>query len=111
MKRAFADVRDYWTAISPRIAAVHTRVGISTGPLLRADLGHSQVQSLTVLGYPVSVAAALCDSGARDRSVVLVSEETYRAVADRVLAEPIRPPLSPKAGRFTSAAHEITGLR
>jgi len=111
MNRAFADLKDYWIAISPRFAALQLRIGISTGPLLRASLGHSQIQSLTVIGYPISVAAALCDAGSRDRTSVLISAESYEAVKDRVIAAPLAQPLPGKAATFTSGVWDISGLR
>jgi len=111
MNKAFAGLRDYWTAISPQLASVHNRAGIATGPLLRANLGHSQVQSLTVLGYPISTASALCQAAPRDRSVVLVSDETYMAVKDRVVAQPVDLAGLAKAAKFTAGAYEILGLR
>jgi len=111
MSRAFADLKDYWIAISPRFAALQLRIGISSGPLLRASLGHSQIQSLTVIGYPISVAAALCEAGTRERTSLLVSAESYEAVRDRVIAVPLSPPLPGKAATFTSGIWEISGLR
>jgi adenylate cyclase len=111
MNRAFAEMREYWAAISPQLGSIYNRVGISTGPLLQANLGHSQVQSLTVLGYPISVAAALCDAAPRDRSVVFVSEETQAQVKDRVIANRVDLSSIPKAARFTTAAYEVSGIR
>lgn len=111
MNQAFGEIKDYWTAISPQFAAIHHRAGISTGPLLRANLGHSQVQNLTVIGYPISVAASLCEAADRDRTIVLASRETYDVVKDRVVAQPFDAKRLGKADRFTSAAWEIVGLR
>jgi class 3 adenylate cyclase len=111
MGRAFQEMKEYWVAISPQLAAVQHRSGISTGPLLRANLGHSQVQNLTVIGHPVAVAAALCDAADRDRTVTLVSQETYVAVKDQVVAKELERARLGKAERFTDAAWEIIGLR
>jgi class 3 adenylate cyclase len=111
MNRAFAGVREYWSALSPQFTRLQHRAGIATGPLLRANLGHSQVQSLTVIGYPISIAAALCNVADRDRSIVLVSGETYDAVRDAVVAQPLAVDRLGKAGKFTNAAWEIVGLR
>jgi class 3 adenylate cyclase len=111
MNRAFQDLKEYWVAISPRFASVFNRVGISTGPLLRASLGHSQVQSLTIIGYPISVAAALCEHAARDRNIVMVGEETWNAVKERAIGVEVKPELLGKARAFTRAAYEITALR
>jgi class 3 adenylate cyclase len=79
--------------------------------LLRANLGHSQVQHLTVLGHPVSVAAALCDAAPRDRSVVLAAEETAGPIRDALTVSATEGPISAKAARFTAGAYEVGGLR
>ena len=111
MNRAFQDLKEYWVAISPQFASVFNRVGISTGPLLRASLGHSQVQSLTIIGYPIAVAAALCEHAARDRNIVMVGEETWSAVKERAIGVEVKPELLGKARAFTRAAYEIPALR
>lgn len=111
MNRAFAGIKEYWTALSPQFAPIQHRAGIATGPLLRANLGHSQLQSLTVIGYPISVAAALCDAAERDRTVVIAGRETYEAVKDAVVATPVDPARLGKAARFTDGAWEITALK
>lgn len=108
MVQAFTKLRaERWLAHSPMLASTHLRVGISTGPLVRATLGHSQVQHLTVLGHPVSVAAALCDSAPRDRSVVIASEETMSAIRNRVDARVVESASLGKSGRFMTGAYEI----
>ncbi|HKX92672.1 MAG TPA: GAF domain-containing protein [Sphingomicrobium sp.] len=110
MNRAFADIKEYWTALSPQFAAIQHRAGIATGPLLRASLGHSQLQSLTVIGYPISVAAALCEAAERDRTIIIADRETYEATKDFVVAKPIESSRLGKAARFTDGAWEITAL-
>jgi len=110
MVEEFGRVRERWLAFSPLLADTHLRVGLATGPLLRANLGHSQIQHATILGHPVSVAAALCDAAPRDRSVVLAAEETVQPIRNRVPATATEEPLNAKAGRFTAAAYEIGGV-
>jgi class 3 adenylate cyclase len=111
MLAAFPRLRDeHWLAYSPGLAATHIRIGLATGPLLRANLGHSQVQHLTVLGYPISVAAALCDAAPRNRSVILAADETIRPIRGRVEIADGAPTDIGKALRFTEKAHEISGI-
>ena len=111
MNRAFARVREYWISLNPQFGAIQHRAGIATGPLLRANLGHSQLQSLTVIGYPIAVAAALCEAAERDRTVVIADFETYQAVKNAVVAIPIAAERLGKAARFTDGAWEITALK
>jgi class 3 adenylate cyclase len=110
MKRAFADIRDYWTSLNPALAAIHFRAGIASGRLLRANLGHSQVQSLTIVGPPIAVAASLCEAGERDRSIILLSAETIAVVRAKVEAKAVALPANAKALSFTDNAYELVGL-
>ena len=110
MKRAFVDIRDYWISLNPQLAGIYYRAGIASGRLLRANLGHSQFQSLTIVGPPIAVAAALCDAGDRTRSVIIASSETYEAVKTRVVASPCALVPNSKAFNFSTSAYEITGL-
>ncbi len=111
MQREFSSIREYWTAISPQFGELQHRAGIATGPLLPASLGHSQVQSLTVIGYPIAIAAALCELAPRDRSVLFASAETIKAAGNRVICDPIGLPENSKVRRFTTSAFEVTAIR
>jgi class 3 adenylate cyclase len=111
MRDAFSRLRDErWLGFSTEFAATHLRAGLSSGPLLRANLGHSQVQHLTVLGHPVSVAAALCDAAPRERSAIFAAEETVSPIRDRIVVRPTEESALAKAARFTTAAYEIVRL-
>jgi len=111
MNHAFGRVKEYWVSLNHQFKAIQQRIGIATGPLLRANLGHSQLQSLTVIGYPIAVAAALCETADRDRTVVIADFETYQAVKDLVMATPVAASRLGKAARFTEGAWEITALK
>jgi class 3 adenylate cyclase len=111
MNTSFEDLKRGWVAISPRLVDVHHRAAISTGPLHRATLGHMQAQRLTLIGYPISVAAALCDAARRDADLILISAETHEAIASRVIGGPVSETLLGKAGKFTRAAFEVQALR
>jgi class 3 adenylate cyclase len=79
--------------------------------LHRATIGHPLAQRLTLIGYPISVAASLCDLAGRASDQLIVDAQTHEAIADRVIASPL--PLSAlgKAQAFSAAAFEIRGLR
>lgn len=111
MARAFEDLQSYWKELSPELDKLHFRAGISSGPLLWGNLGHSQFQRLTIIGHPISVAAALCSEGTRTRSVILVSEETYSVVKDQIAGVPCDLSELGKAEHFTNAVYEIPALR
>ena len=59
----------------------------------------------------MSVSANLCDSAARDHSVIVIDENTYKSVSARVIAEPLEAGMLGKASNFTSAAYEVAGIR
>ena len=111
MNQAFERVKEYWISLNLQFKAIQQRIGIATGPLLRANLGHSQLQSLTVIGYPIAVAAALCEAADRDRTLVIADFETYDAVKDVVSATPLAANRLGKAARFTDGAWEITAIK
>jgi class 3 adenylate cyclase len=111
MTSAFDELQSYWMDLSPVLGDLHYRAGVSSGPLLRGNLGHSQFQRLTILGHPISVAAALCSEGDRDRSVILVSEETHRAVKGQVISVSRDLSQLGKVNLFTRSVYEIQGLR
>lgn len=111
MDRAFEELQDYWKKLSPELDKLHFRAGISTGKLVWGNLGHSQFQRLTIVGHPISVAAALCSEAGRDRSVILISEETYGAVKDKVVAIPQDLSGLGKVKDFTNSVFRVEGLR
>ncbi|MBV8685978.1 MAG: GAF domain-containing protein [Alphaproteobacteria bacterium] len=110
MVAGFAALKTYWTQLNARFADMHFRAGIASGPLLRAELGHWQSQSHTIVGYPISVAASLCAVADRKRDVVLVADETWRAVSRGGFSgRPVAGALG-KAMKFTNTAYEVTAI-
>jgi class 3 adenylate cyclase len=111
MNRAFCELKAGWTTLNPRLAGLHQRAGLSTGPLVRAAYGHSQAQQLTLLGYPIAVASALCNAATRDDEAVIVSAETWAGLDGRGIGEPFPADQLGKAAAFTGGAWRLTGLR
>lgn len=111
MNGAFRELKDYWKKLSPALDKLHYRAGISSGKLVWGSLGHSQFQRLTIVGHPISVAAALCSEADRKQSVILISEETHDAVRDKVVAVPQDLSKLGKAKDFTNSVFKIEGLR
>lgn len=62
--------------INPRF-----RIGINTGPALIGNVGSSEMRSFNVVGDSVNVASRLETSA--EVGQVVISETTYRAIADR----------------------------
>ncbi|KAJ3115230.1 hypothetical protein HDU96_001014 [Phlyctochytrium bullatum] len=62
-------------------------VGVNTGELLAGFIGSSQRLEYTCIGDTVNTSSRICDMSSRDQ--VLISEFTYEAVKDWVVAEPV----------------------
>lgn len=78
MQRAIAEVAgDHEDA--PRF-----RIGINTGVALLGNIGSSELRSFNVVGDAVNVASRLETSA--EPGAVVIGENTYRAIADRVVA-------------------------
>jgi class 3 adenylate cyclase len=97
-------------AINPRLGGLHHRAGLATGPLVRAVVGHSQSQKLTLLGYPIAVASALCNSAPRDCEAVVVSAETWSGLEGKSRGEKLADGKLGKAAAFTGEAWMLEGL-
>ncbi|KAJ3206787.1 hypothetical protein HDU67_007946 [Dinochytrium kinnereticum] len=62
-------------------------VGVNTGELLAGFIGSSQRLEYTCIGDTVNTSSRICDMSSRDQ--VLISEFTYEAVKDWVVAEQV----------------------
>lgn len=111
MNHAFAELKTGWIALNPRLASLHHRAGISTGPLVRAAHGHSQAQKLTLLGYPIAVASALCNAASRDEEAVIISAETWAGLDGRGVGEQLPAARLGKAAAFTQGAWTLSSVR
>lgn len=110
MATAFKPLKAYWMAMSPKLDVLHTRCGIASGPVLRATLGHPNHQHLTLLGYPVAVAAHLCSQAPRDGDAVVIDDATHAAIAGRVAASPLPALDVRKVAAFVSGAYLVTAI-
>jgi len=93
MRDSFARQKAGWMSSGIPAGALYTRIGLASGPVRRAILGHPQFQSLTVVGEPVILASNLCSGAPRDRNVVLATAETVRNLEPHVTSRPIPSPL------------------
>lgn len=79
MQQCFQELKQKWTTLQyAGMPRVHNRIGLTSGPVHKAELGHSQFRQITVLGDAVNTATHLCQAGTRERNVIIVGEALYR---------------------------------
>lgn len=82
MQSEFERVKKKWEVFN--IPNLHNRIGISSGPVYKAEVGHSLTRQLTVMGEAVSTASNLCDLGERNRNVIIIGREVFTRLSSRV---------------------------
>lgn len=93
MQQRFRGLRDRWVTLRyPGTDSVFSRIGLTSGPVHKAELGPPQFRQITVMGDPVNAASHLCQYAPRDRDVILIG---------RPLFERLNP--KPKAGEIQLA--------
>jgi class 3 adenylate cyclase len=83
MQSEFEKVKKKWEVFN--IPDLHNRIGISCGPVYKAEVGHSLTRQLTVMGEAVNIASNLCDLGDRNRNVIIIGDEVYTRAASKVV--------------------------
>jgi class 3 adenylate cyclase len=104
MQKGFEDVMRKWKVFN--IPIIYNRIGIDSGPVHKAEMGHSLYRQLTVMGEPVNLASNLCDLGDRDRNVVLIGDNLNRLVSPQFTTRPL-PPEKLTAFKRSLAAYEV----
>src|SRR3954466_1307446 len=89
-------------------AAIRIGVGINTGNVITGSIGSTRALQYTAIGDAMNVASRLVNvAGSGD---IIISEDTYRHVADRVEATQL-PPVKVKGKAEELKVYRITGLR
>ena len=83
-------------------------IGINTGTVVTGAIGSTKALQYTAIGDPMNVASRLVDVA--NAGEIILSEHTYRAVADRVAAEAL-PPVRVKGKADELKVHRVLGMR
>ena len=86
---------------------VEIGMGLHTGELLGGNIGSRKRSNFTLIGDTVNFASRI--EGQAIGGEVLISEDTYRLVADNVIARPL-PPVEIRGKRGLHTLYEVVGL-
>ena len=96
------------TRASEGLAAIDIGIGINTGMVITGSIGSTRALQYTAIGDPMNVASRLCNKA--EKGEILVSEDTYRHVATRVVGVPLQAmPVKGKAEPLR--VYAVTGFR
>ncbi len=107
MREAFEAQKEAWLKAGMPANSLFTRIGIASGPVREAIMGHPQFQSLTVVGEPVILASNLCSGAPRDRNVILTTTETIAGLESQVTVKPVSMTLLRKIKGQQPGAYEL----
>jgi class 3 adenylate cyclase len=83
MQDEFDNIKRKWKIFN--IPDVYNRIGIDCGPVRKAEVGHSLTRQLTVMGEVVNRASNLCESGVRDRNVIIMGDTISKKMSTRLV--------------------------
>jgi len=109
MRDAFQLQKDGWLRAGMPTNVLFTRIGIASGPVREAIMGHPQFQSLTVVGEPVILASNLCLGAPRDRSVILVTAETIAGLESHLTVKQLPSGILRRIKGQQATAYELLG--
>jgi class 3 adenylate cyclase len=88
MQRRFDTLKEKWTVLQYRgVVELFNRIGITSGPVHKAEMGHTQFRQITIMGDAVNFATHLCQAGRRDRNIIVVAESFYERLSSRPTAK------------------------
>nr|HEX4312420.1 adenylate/guanylate cyclase domain-containing protein [Kofleriaceae bacterium] len=96
------------TRASEGLAPIDIGIGINTGMVITGSIGSTRALQYTAIGDPMNVASRLCNKA--EKGQILVSEDTYRHVATRVVGVPLQA-MAVKGKAEPLRVYAVTGFR
>jgi adenylate cyclase len=96
------------TRASENLAAIRIGIGINTGNVITGAIGSTRALQYTAIGDAMNVASRLVNVAGSGE--IIISEDTYRAVAGRIEATQL-PPVKVKGKAEELKVYRVTGLR
>jgi class 3 adenylate cyclase len=109
MRDEFEVQKQGWLQAGMPVSSLFTRVGVASGSVREAIMGHPQFQSLTVVGDPVILASNLCSGAPRDRNVVLASADTVAGLESQLSTRVLAQSYLKKIKGQQTTAYEVVG--
>jgi class 3 adenylate cyclase len=109
MQAEFQNVKKKWEIFN--IPDVYNRIGISCGPVYKAEVGYSLARQLTVMGETVNTASNLCDLGDRSKNVIIIGDELYKKIAPKFLVTKATNEGDVEAKLANLVAYELLSLK
>lgn len=107
MKNDFENLKASWLNAGIPASSLQTRIGVASGRLHEAIMGHPQYQSLTVMGEPVVIAANLCAGASRERSIILTDENSLQGLERQIQARAVSQASLKKIKGNSAAVSEV----
>lgn len=83
MQELFERLKSGWLSEGLPVGDIYNRIGLASGIVYEAKIGHPQFQQLTVIGDAVNSAASLCETANRTGNVVVIPHDMVSRLGGR----------------------------
>jgi class 3 adenylate cyclase len=111
MNADFEALKQSWLNFEYAVEDVYSRIGIASGRVYEAILGHRQHQHITVIGDTVNTAANLCDIANRTRQVILINASAQKLIGENFAVEELPADVQRQVKSGRGPFFEVVGVR